>query len=199
MKNAVIAAFSGIFVNFFLFLLKLYVGISSGFLSIYCDAINNLGDVFSCAVGLAGIFLAVKMSEKKGRRIQSLCSFVIGLIVTVTGIYFIYNGIERLLYPVPVSYAQKHAVLLILTIAVKILMGTAYIFVNKKANSPVFKMLVLDSFMDCAVTITVLMGFMLIAKIHYAADGIFGIITGLIITVSAVKSVFLQAKFLINE
>lgn len=175
------------------------MGISSGFLSIYCDAINNLGDVFSCIIGLIGLLLALKRSEKKGRRIQSLCSFVIGLIVTVTGIYFIYNGIERLLYPVPVSYSQKHALLLILTIAVKALMGAAYIFNNRRANSPVLKLLILDSFMDCAVTLTVLMGFFLITKINYAADGIFGVITGIIITGSAVKSVFTEAKILIDE
>jgi len=199
MKKAVIAAFSGILINFLLFLLKLYVGISSGFLSIYCDAINNLADVFSCAVGLLGIFLAVKMNQKRGMRAQSLCSFVIGLIVTVTGIYFIYNGIERLLYPVPVSYAESHAVLLFLTIVIKAAMGTVFIFVNKKVSSPVFKVLILDSFLDCAVTATVLMGFMLITKINYAADGVFGIATGIIITAGAVKSVFSEAKFLIND
>ena len=48
-----IAAF-GIVCNFLLFLVKLFVGISSNSLAVYCDSINNLGDIFASLIALFG-------------------------------------------------------------------------------------------------------------------------------------------------
>lgn len=189
----------GIGANFLLFLTKLYVGISSNSLAIYCDAINNLGDTFACIIAIMGFVLAKKLNERKSNRTQSLCTFIISLVIAVSGGYFVYNGLERLLYPLPISYTNKYAVLIIATIFVKILMGIMYHFFNKKENSPMLKALVLDSFLDCFVTMFALMGLLLVTKLNYAVDGAFAIVTGTIITISAVKNIIEQSKFLIND
>ena len=107
-KSGVNIAVFGIASNFILFLIKLYVGISSNSLAIYCDSVNNLGDTFSCLIALFGFIFMIKTNEKKGRRIQSLCSFIIGSIVAVTGAYCVYSGLERFMYPVLVSYSFKY-------------------------------------------------------------------------------------------
>ena len=59
--------------------------------------------------------------------------------------------------------------------------------------------MVLDSFLDCATTIFALMGLFLITKINFAADGIFAIIIGAAVTVSAVKNIIEQSRYLINN
>lgn len=64
-KTGVKTAVFGLTVNFVLFLIKLYVSISSGSLAIYCDGINNLGDTFSCIIALVGFALAIRLNEKK--------------------------------------------------------------------------------------------------------------------------------------
>lgn len=189
----------GIAANFLLFLVKLYIGISSNSLAIYCDAVNNLGDTLVCITAFSGFLLIKKLDEKRSLRAQSLCTFLISLVIAVSGIYFIYNGTERMLYPLPVTYTQKYALAIIGTVGAKILMGIMYIFFNKKESSPVLKALILDSFLDCFVTVFALMSLVLIEKVNYAVDGIFAIVTGIIITISAIKNTAQQTKFLINN
>ncbi len=200
MKNIHIkAVVIGAVLNILLFFVKLYVGISSNSLSVYCDAINNLGDTFACLIALLGFVIAKKTGEKKQLKIQSLCTFVISMIICVTGAYFIYNGLERLMYPLQISYSNQYAIIITVTVFVKILMGFMYMAFNKKKPSPVIKALITDSFLDCAITVFALMGLFLITRVKFAADGIFAIVIGTAITVESFKSIIEQAKFLVND
>lgn len=198
-KTGVKAAIFGLTVNFALFLIKLYVSISSGSLAIYCDGINNLGDTLSCIIALVGFALAIRLDEKKSSRAQSLASFVIGLILAFTGAYFAYNGIERLMYPVPISFIYKYAILISVTALAKLIMGIVYFKINKKHASPVYKTLIMDSFLDCAVTLTTLISLTLSVKINFAIDSILSIVIGITVAISAVKTLWAQCKYLINE
>ncbi|WP_290910572.1 cation diffusion facilitator family transporter [Eubacterium sp.] len=198
-KIGIKATALGVIFNTVLFFAKFYVGISTNSLSIYCDAINNLGDTFACLIAVLGFFLARKVTELKSQKIQSLCTFVISLIIAATGAYFVYNGLQRLMYPLRIAYSEEYAYIIIATVFAKILMGLMYMAFNKKASSPVLKAMILDSFLDCAVTIFALMGLFLITKVNFAADGIFAIIIGTAVTVSAVKNTIEQSKFLINN
>lgn len=189
----------GIITNFCLFLIKLYIGISSNSLSIYCDAVNNLGDTVGCLIAFAGFIAITKLDKTKAGRAQSLCTFVINLIIAVCGGYFIYNGLERIMYPLPVSYSVKYAVVISATVLVKIILGIIYIFLNKKENSAVLKAMILDSFLDCFITIAALMGLFLIPKIDFAADGIFSVIAGAMVFIFSAKGIAEEVKYLINE
>ncbi len=197
-KVGIKTALFGFITNFILFLLKLYIGISSNSLSIYCDAVNNLGDTLSCIIVLVGSVFILKLDETRSNRMQALAGFVIGLILTVTGFYFAYNGLERCFYPVKISYLKIYALLLAVTIAVKFIMGIIYFKVNQKNSSPIFRTLILDSFLDCAVTAITLIGFTLTIKINFAVDGIMAIVIGTIVAISAAKEIIAQAKTLIN-
>ncbi len=198
-KLGIKTAVFGLAANFILFLIKLYISISSNSLAIYCDALNNLADTLSCVIALIGFIIILKVNEKKSKRIQSLSSFLIGTVLSCVGLYFAYNGLERLMYPVAVSYSKKYALLVGITVLVKIAMGIFYIFINKKQSSPVFKALILDSFLDSAITVAALMGFSLTTKVNFAVDGIFSIIIGTAVAISALKTAYKQAKFLIND
>ncbi len=198
-KAGVKAAIFGFSVNFILFLIKLYVSISSGSLAIYCDGINNLGDTLSCIIALVGFILAIKLNERKSNRAQALASFVIGLILAFTGAYFAYNGVERLMYPVQISYIYKYAILIAVTVFVKLIMGIVYLYVNKKHPSPVYKTLIMDSFLDCAITFSTLLSLTLSVKINFAIDSILSIVIGITVAISAVKTLIAQCKYLIND
>lgn len=198
-KVGIKAAVFGVIINFLLFLLKLYVGISTNSLSVYCDSINNLGDTFSCAIGVFGFYLVIKLDEKRGRRTQSLASFVIGAVVAVTGVYFAYSGIERLMYPTNISYSVNYAVLILLTVFVKLAMGIFYFYTDKKSPSPVIKTLTLDSFMDTFVTLASFLGLTLTEKINFAVDGIVSVVMGITVAAAALKTAVSEAKYLISN
>ena len=189
----------GFIVNLALFLIKLYVGISSGSLAIYCDSINNLGDAVACIIAFVGFISAIRLNDKKSQRVQALCTFVIGIILTVTGAYFAYNGVSRLMYPVKISYLGKYAFLILLTMVIKLIMALIYTKINKKQPSAVFKALIMDSYLDTAITLCAFFSLTLSVKINFAIDGVISIAIGIIITVSAIKTIINEGKFLINE
>ena len=199
-KTGIKTAVFGVLCNFILFLTKLFVGISTNSLAIYCDSINNLGDTLSCFSAISGFVFVLKTNEeKKGGRIQSLSSFVIGIIVAVTGASCVYSGLERFMYPLPVSYSGYFARLICITALVKLVMGFVYMKINRNNPSPVFKALILDSFLDFGITVSAVSGFFLIEKFGLALDGIIGIAIGMLIFVSSAKSVWQQAKNLVND
>lgn len=198
-KAGIFTAIFGLIANFSLFLIKLYVGIGSSSLAIYCDAINNLGDSVGCVIALVGFAIALKLSEHKGKRIEALCTFVIGLILAITGAYFAYNGVGRMMYPVQIAYLKKYALLILLTIIVKLVMALVYMLVNKKHKSPVFKALIMDSLLDTGITLCAFLSLTLSVKINFAIDSIISIIIGVVITISAVKTIINQGSFLVNE
>jgi cation diffusion facilitator family transporter len=198
-KIGIRAAAFGFAANLILFAVKLYVGLSSGSLAIYCDSVNNLADTLSCVIAGAGFFLVTRLDEKRGARVQALASFVIGLAVALTGAYLVWQGLERLMYPTPVAYTGKYALLILATVFVKLAMGAAYLAVYRKNASPVIKTLYLDSFLDCGITLCALMSFWLISTVNFAVDGIASVAIGAIIAVGAARTVIEQAKHLINE
>lgn len=198
-KHGVKAAVFGILCNLSLFLIKLYVSISTNSLTVYCDAVNSMGDILSCFIALLGFAFAIKASEKKSGRIQALCSFVIGIIIAVAGAYCAYSGLERFMYPLPVYYSVNYAALICVTAAVKIVMGFVYFMSNKKNPSPVLRALILDCILDFILTAVAITGFYLVQKINYAIDGVIGIAMGAVIFAAAVKETFKQAKALVND
>ncbi len=198
-KTGIKTSVFAIALNLALFFVKLYVGISSASLSIYCDAVNNLGDTVSGVIALTGFILTIKLNERKSERVQALASFVIGLILAVTGVYFAYSGLERLMYPVTVSYQKKYAVLIAVTVFVKLFMGIVYFLINRKAPSVVFKTLIIDSLLDTAITLCALLGLTLCVKVNFALDGIISIVVGTAVAVQAVKTIIEQGKLLIND
>ncbi len=199
MKNKALAVCAaGIAVNFLLFATKVYVGIASSSLSVYCDAMNNLGDTFACSVAVMGFALTKKLDEIRSRRAQSLSTFVIGLVIAVTGIYFAYNGAERLFYPLPVAYMDIYAVAIIASLAVKALLALFMHLSNRSIGSAVIRALALDSALDCLITLFVLMSLFLVQRVNFAVDGIFALVCGVIITISAIRNIISQTKYLIS-
>jgi len=200
LKNAGLkAVIIGAVLNFALVIIKFYIGISSNSLTIYCDAVNNLADTVACIIALFGFLAIKKLGERQSERAQSLCTFVVNIIIAVTGIYFAYGGVQRLLYPLPVSYSVKFVILLGATIIVKILMAFMYKGFNKSEGSSVLRAMVTDSVLDCFVTLGALMTLLLVTRVNLAVDGIFAIATGGIISASAIKGIVKETKFLVNN
>lgn len=196
-RQNLILAYSGIVLNLCLFFVKLYVSVSTNSLAIYCDGVNNFADVLACGVAVGGIYMALHLGGERGKRAQSLFSFVIGLFVAVAGAYFAYSGIERLMYPIQVTYAANYAFLILVTAAAKLIYGIFAMICNKKHPSPIICALAKDSVLDCAVTAITFVGLVLVTKINFALDGLLAILIGVSICISAIKNIIEQSKYLI--
>ena len=194
-KKINISAFAAaaIAVNFVLFLVKLYAGLTSSSICIYSDAINNMFDTLACSLALIGSIVMKKSPSGSYpigySRTEHLIGFVMACIISVTGAYFAYCALERFLYPRPVNFLVKHAVLLAATIAVKLAMGFIYKKAADAANSVILKTIYIDSFSDCAVTAMSLLTFVFGQNSGLRVDAAFGLIISVIIIVNAVRLV----------
>ena len=180
-------------VNFILFCVKLYVGMVSSSISIYSDAVNNLFDVFSVMLAFFGVRFMVKKAPPEYPDGYSKTEHIVGLLMSVavgiTGAYFAYSSLERLIYPRPVNYMLRYAVILAVTAAVKLLLGFVLRKADKTADSVILKTVYLDSFSDCGVTVMILISFILTNYAGIRIDAVFGLAVSGIIIANAVKLV----------
>jgi cation diffusion facilitator family transporter len=185
--------------NLALFVTKLYVGISTGCLAVYCDGINNLADSLACGIAVFGFAAARRLTQEQSLRAQSLVSFVTALAVALTGAYFAYQGAEKLLYPTLVSFRVNYAVMVAVTAGVKLAMGFFFRRAYVRTPSPVYKTIMLDCFMDCGITLCALMSFGLSEKLNFAIDGIISVFIGVFVAIGAIKTLKEQTRYLIGN
>ena len=188
--------------NLVLFSVKLYVGLSSNSISIFSDAINNMFDSLSGLVTFICLMCVASSARTDAdpviRKTEQLFSFIISVITTLAGFYFLYNSLERFLYPAPVWYMTKYLVLICVTAAAKLMMFMFYRLMSKKSASLVIRVLALDSLLDFFITCATVISLVLSQNAGVAVDAIFGLVISCVIIISAVKMVLSGAASLIN-
>lgn len=190
-KITVITCAAAFALNVALFSVKLYVGLSANSISIYSDAVNNMFDSLS---GLAAFicFAALLSSTSEAARAiikksEQFFSFVMSVIILLTGLYFSYNSLERLFYPTPISYLTHYLVLLMITVAVKLIMFFAYRGVYRVTGSPIIKVMAADSILDFFITLATVMSLTVSQYAEFAVDAVFGIVISIALIISALK------------
>lgn len=190
-KITVITCAAAFALNVALFSVKLYVGLSANSISIYSDAVNNMFDSLS---GLAAFicFAALLSSTSEAARAiikksEQFFSFVMSVIILLTGLYFAYNSLERLFYPTPISYLTHYLVLLLITVAVKLIMFFAYRSVYRVTGSPIIKVMAADSILDFFITLATVMSLTVSQYAEFAVDAVFGIVISIALIISALK------------
>lgn len=173
--------------------MKLYIGLGANSISIYSDAVNNLLDSLSGLISFVFMLIMIKGVGHGARSVinktEELLCLGVGLIVAFTGFSFIYSSAERLMYPTPVWYRKTYLYLLIMTCLIKLVLFGAFCLLTKKSRSPLMKIIATDSLLDFFITSVTVMSLLLSSKGTYAADALCGIVIGVIMTISAVKTV----------
>lgn len=189
--------------NLLLFLVKLYVGLASGSISIYSDGINNFFDCLSGALAFGSIIALSRIKSEEGGKIvertQHLLSFIMSVIVAISGFYFAYNSLERFVYPTPVNYMTKYLLIIVGTTLVKLLMIFVFRFLGKKAESPVIRVMAVDGVLDFFVSGVTVLTLVLTKNGGYAYDAVCGLVIGILITVGAIKLVVSSVKAIIFD
>lgn len=186
-----------------LFFIKLYVAISSNSIGIYVDSLNSLADTLVCAIAFAGFRIALLKPNEKYPfgygRIEDIVNFLLSAVILITGLAFVYTSLQRLLYPVPIWYLVKYAVLIFATAAVKLIMAICFGKADSKLNSQVLKNLKTDSILDFFVSVCIVISFTLTVKIGYAVDSLTGIAASVIIVISGVRSLISSVSSLLGH
>lgn len=190
-KITVITCAAAFALNVALFSVKLYVGLSANSISIYSDAVNNMFDSLSGLVAFICFAALLSSTSEAARAIikksEQFFSFVMSVIILLTGLYFAYNSLERLFYPTPISYLTHYLVLLMITVAVKLIMFFAYSGVYRITGSPIIKVMAADSILDFFITLATVMSLTVSQYAEFAIDAVFGIVISIALIISALK------------
>lgn len=193
--------FAGV-INLTLFLIKFYIGVRTNSQCIYTDSINNLMDTLSLCLALIGVAFLNKGATKSFKfgfgRLEDFTAFIMALLMTGAGLSFAYSSLSRLMSPIPVWYFTKYALIIGCTCIFKLLLGIVFYFKEKKQPSPVLKTVMLDSFLDCGITLVALISFVLSGTAGSSVDALLGLIISIIISVSGVRLIISSTSRLIG-
>lgn len=202
-KNSVNSFFSvSFFVNFLLFALKLYIGLSANSISIYSDGINNFFDSLSGLLSFVCFVFVFKnksiFSDFLAKKTEQLLSFILSAVIAGAGLLFFYNSAERLMYPSPVWFSYKYFAILAVTAVVKLALFYFFRLKNKKTQSDIIGVMSLDSLMDFFITLVTLITLLSSKHGSYLFDAFGGIIISLIIAVTGIKALKNQVGKLLD-
>ncbi len=192
-KKSILLISIGIVVNIALAAIKMYVGLASNSLCIMLDAMNSFLDTLTCIVTLI-VFIVLLLPKGENApygygRGEYLAGFIVAVVSVVMGGLFFVRSLNRMAMPEPVYYGWQSIVLISVCLPIKLGIGLAYMFANKKIRSQAVRALMLDSFLDMGITATSLVAFAITARVDYAVDAIVGIVMSVVIIAVGIKMV----------
>lgn len=192
-KKSILLVAVGIVVNIALAAIKMYVGLASNSLCIMLDAMNSFLDTLTCIVTLI-VFIVLLLPKGENApygygRGEYLAGFIVAVVSVVMGGLFFVRSLNRMAMPEPVYYGWQSIVLISVCLPIKLGIGLAYMFANKKICSQAVRALMLDSFLDMGITATSLVAFAVTTRVDYAVDAIVGIAMSVVIIAVGIKMV----------
>lgn len=175
----------GIFLNALLFAGKFFAGVMTGSIAVTADAFNNLSDAGSSIVTLLGFKLS---SQKPDRdhpfghgRIEYLSGLLVAGAILLMGFELAKSSVEQIIHPEAVSFNTLSAVILAVSVAVKLFMAAFNRSLGEAISSAAMKANASDSMGDAAATSAVLIGSIIGHTMHISIDGYLGVVVSLII------------------
>ncbi|WP_029233378.1 cation diffusion facilitator family transporter [Butyrivibrio sp. VCB2006] len=193
-----LSGLTGIGFNIFLFLTKFMAGVISGSISIFGDAFNNLSDAASSIVTFIGFKLAGEEADEQHPfghgRLEYIAGLIVSLFIILTGCEVVRTSVNKILKPQQVEFNATIAVILIVSILIKLLMFQGNLQAARKIDSKTLKSVAMDSISDVFTTSVVLASSIFAHKTGLIVDGFFGVFVGFFI----IKTGYEAAKDTIN-
>lgn len=184
-KYGLLSGAVGLFCNFLLFAAKLLIGFATGAISIAADAINNLSDGLSSLISMIGFKVSGRAPDAQHPfgygRTEYIAGLIVSLLICVVGVQFLQTSVSRILHPEPVTFTAVAAVVLVLTMLVKLWMGAFNHCVGTRIDSPTLLAAMQDSINDVITTGVVLIGMVAGQFTTLPVDGVIGVLVALFI------------------
>ena len=190
------ASLIGILCNLGLFLLKLFVSLFSGSMSVMADSFNNLSDSLSSAVSLMAVRISSRPADRDHPyghgRMEYIASFTISLVILLVGADLLKTSIQRILEPEAIRLQPWTFFFLGFTVLVKFLLFVYNRRVGRKAELKVLELSGRDALFDCLSTLLTMASLLVYRFFSLDLDAWAGILLSLVIVSSGVRLV-LQA------
>ena len=182
----------GIVLNILLFAGKLTAGLISGSVAIVADALNNLSDAGSSVITLIGFRMAGQKPDKGHPfghgRIEYISGLIVSMLIILMGFELGKSSVEKIISPGETEFSVVAAVILAVSVLVKLYMCCYNGKVGKKISSPAMKATATDSLGDCISTMVVLICMFITKFTSFDLEGICGAAVALFIFISGLRA-----------
>jgi len=187
-----------------LVVVKLFIGVASGSVSVLASAIDSLLDMFVSIFN----FFAIKKSEEdadenfqygKGK-IQAIAAVIEGTVITMSGLYIIYVAIEKLTRNTVTNLLTPSILVMIFSILVTFILVRYLLKIATETENIVIKADALHYQTDLWSNAAVLVALGLVSFTGYdAIDAIFGLGIGVFIIYSAYEIIHEGVEILLDK
>ncbi len=175
----------GIGLNLLLFLGKLLAGIATASIAVMADAFNNLSDAASSVVTLVGFRLSGQEADGEHPfghgRMEYLAGLVVAMLILLVGVELVQSSVQKILRPEPVVFSTLPAVILAVSVAVKLWMFWFNRGLSRLIGSAALAATAADSLSDAAGTGILLLGLLAGRFFALPLDGWLGLAVALFI------------------
>lgn len=181
----------GIICNLVLSVFKFIVGNLSGSISVTADALNNLSDMASNSVTIAGTKLASKPVDKEHPfghgRLEYISALAVSGLILVMGFELAKSSIEKIIHPETLDFSIVYIIVLGTSILVKLWMAYFNNKLYEISDNINLKTVKQDSLNDCLATLATIIA---LSVTHIWGikwfDGAIGLAVSVIILLSGI-------------
>ena len=181
----------GIVCNLLLAAAKFFAGILSGSVAITADAMNNLSDATGSIVTILGFKLAERPADPKHpyghARYEYIAALVVSGVILIIGFELGKSSFEKILHPEPTEFSLVLAVIMVLSICVKLWLYLVNRKLGKITGSNVLFATAVDSRNDCIATMAVLSATVIEYFTDWMLDGYMGLAVSVFILYSGIS------------
>lgn len=185
------AGIVGIICNVLLCASKGAIGFLAGSISIVADALNNLSDAASNIISLLGFKLASRPADPEHPyghgRYEYLSGLAVAVIIVLIGVELVQTSVDKVLNPVPTEFNGVVALVLVISILVKLWMSVFNHTIGTRISSTTLIATAVDSRNDVIATAVVLACAIVSSQTAIDLDGWVGIAVGVFIVYSGVQ------------
>lgn len=191
---ATLSSIVGITLNLLLCTTKIIIGLLSHSVAISADGFNNLSDAGTNVVSLLGFKIAKfgkgSMHPFGHGRIEWIMGIFASIAVILMGIKLVETSAQAITSPQAPSFNAAIAIVLILSIFVKVYMYCYNKKFAKITDSETLKATAVDCISDSFATSAVLISSVFSYMTHWKIDGYCGVLVSIFITFAGIKSLW---------
>ncbi|MBO8151859.1 MAG: cation transporter [Candidatus Marinimicrobia bacterium] len=180
-----IEGYLSVLVNLLFFVSKVIVGFMVNSLSLIADAFHSVSDMGSSLIVLLSSKISSKPPDEKHpfghERFEYVATFAMAVILAVTGIELVREGISKVSNPGVVKFSFFLVAFVGVTIFVKVGLGVLSSWMGRKSGSRILSVDAMHHYSDAASSVLVMVAVIMSRFGFSFVDGIFAGIIGLVL------------------
>ncbi len=189
----------GIGANIVLVVFKAIIGLVTNSIALILDAVNNLSDVLSSVVTIAGAKFANKAPDKEHPyghgRAEYLSQLLVAAIIFYAGVTAAVEAVKKIIEPEPVDHNYISLIVIGAAVAVKVILGLYVQRKGREVHSATLESSGKDALFDAVISVSVFISAVVCMISGFNMEAWVGVVISLFI----IKSGFGMIKDAVDE